>query len=957
MKQIIPFVFWILTWCLWEVNTVNASEANLFMANISNEEYKSNVFVDINVNKYSLNEGVLDHNTFHLFSHGRSGQLSINGHWLDAEQIAKFLKQRITNYSHLNVYGCEFGKGEKGENAVRYLEDALGLSVSASADITGKDGDWKLEIGEPVAVMGMESYAFNLQCISPSATNPDSDGDGVPDVIDADIDNDGISNLLECGPETGSWVSSSGASAAWTGGTSSTVSISGNGTATGSITAGLTTYNTTSAATATNSVGIPSSTFTARTRAGTNSGSGTITYTFSPAVPAREILIYLVDVDRRNAAGTPVTGTFSVVAAAGSSASRASFYQYYTNGSTANGFFNRSTGALTFPTVTSNAPSADATASIIFKGVSNDLVSTVTVSFTGAGTSGAGIADAISVWLASTQPCAVDTDGDNIPNKLDLDSDNDGIPDAYESGCTSLSTTLTNCRLDLNPSILDDNGCPTGVTTVVCSAPADTDSDGVPDYLDTDSDGDGCSDAKEAGTKNFIVNDNTTNTYGAPAATPDGLTNAGCFVPVNNNFLVATVSYACIPPAANNNSSTGNTPGANVTQNILANDLLSDGTSPATPANTSVLLTTTGLPAGSSVSGNTLTVPGQGVWTYDPATGNLTFDPNPGFTSDPTACTYTLTETSTGLTDNATAAVGYNQVAPAANNDSSTNNTPGTNVTQNILTNDLLSDGSPATPANTSVLLTTTGLPAGSSVSGNTLTVPGQGVWTYDPATSDLTFDPNPGFTSDPTAITYTLTETGTGLTDNATAVVGYNPALPVRLVSFQAMSQENDVLLTWKAADQVSFDRYEIERSLNGKQFAYVGTEESNELKAGNYQFIDRNAAMLAGTRYYRLKMIDTDGTYAYSSMRSVRFENVPTIVAWPTVLAAGETINLSLPESQSSFKIKMHSLSGNEVFETNSKLKSIQLPTKGLATGLYLVNVTSSDGWNKTIKIAVVK
>ncbi|MDQ6480556.1 T9SS type A sorting domain-containing protein [Dyadobacter sp. LHD-138] len=417
----------------------------------------------------------------------------------------------------------------------------------------------------------------------------------------------------------------------------------------------------------------------------------------------------------------------------------------------------------------------------------------------------------------------------------------------------------------------------------------------------------------------------------------------------------AAVDYTQVAPAANNDSSTGNTPGANVSQNILTNDLLSDG-SPATPANTTVTLTTTGLPAGSSVSGNTLTVPGEGVWTYNPATGNLIFDPNPGFALDPTTITYTLTETSTGLTDNATAAVDYNQVAPAANNDSSTGNTPGANVSQSILTNDLLSDGSPATPANTSVLLTTIGLPAGSSVSGNTLTVPGQGLWTYDPATGNLTFDPNPGFASDPTTITYTLTETSTGLTDNATAAVGYNPALPVRLISFQAMSQENDVLLTWKAADQVNFDRYEIERSLNAKQFAYVGTEESNDLKAGNYQFIDRNAAMLAGTLYYRLKMIDTDGTYAYSSIRSVRFENVPAIVAWPTVLAAGEIINISIPAYKGSGYVKIFNAAGKEILEKYIDSTSIQLSTEGLTTGGYLVKVTAGAS-QKTIRIVIVE
>ena len=56
-----------------------------------------------------------------------------------------------------------------------------------------------------------------------------------------------------------------------------------------------------------------------------------------------------------------------------------------------------------------------------------------------------------------------DTDGDGVPDYVDLDSDNDGIPDIIEG-----------CEID-------------------------TDGDGIPNCLDTDSDNDGCDDVKEAG--------------------------------------------------------------------------------------------------------------------------------------------------------------------------------------------------------------------------------------------------------------------------------------------------------------------------------------------------------------------------------------------------------------------------------------------------------------------------
>ena len=89
-------------------------------------------------------------------------------------------------------------------------------------------------------------------------------------------------------------------------------------------------------------------------------------------------------------------------------------------------------------------------------------------------------------------PDAYDFDGDGIPNHLDLDSDNDGIPDNVEAQSTG--GYLPPLNADLNANGLDDayeNGGSVGVI------PQDTDGDGLPDYVDTDSDDDGVVDAIE----------------------------------------------------------------------------------------------------------------------------------------------------------------------------------------------------------------------------------------------------------------------------------------------------------------------------------------------------------------------------------------------------------------------------------------------------------------------------
>ena len=86
-----------------------------------------------------------------------------------------------------------------------------------------------------------------------------------------------------------------------------------------------------------------------------------------------------------------------------------------------------------------------------------------------------------------------DTDGDGIPDYLDLDSDNDGIYDSIEAGANAGD-------LDVNGRItggVNSDGIPTNANGGNGFTLTDTDSDGNFNPYDIDSDGDSCSDANE----------------------------------------------------------------------------------------------------------------------------------------------------------------------------------------------------------------------------------------------------------------------------------------------------------------------------------------------------------------------------------------------------------------------------------------------------------------------------
>ena len=120
----------------------------------------------------------------------------------------------------------------------------------------------------------------------------------------------------------------------------------------------------------------------------------------------------------------------------------------------------------------------------------------------------------------STACKELDTDGDGIPNHLDLDSDGDGCSDAFESSVTGatnngsqtdslIATTNTQVGLNGLANSIESGDSLTATTTYVSTyenytvvdflnACADTDNDGINDLVDIDDDNDGIRDSEEA---------------------------------------------------------------------------------------------------------------------------------------------------------------------------------------------------------------------------------------------------------------------------------------------------------------------------------------------------------------------------------------------------------------------------------------------------------------------------
>jgi hypothetical protein len=107
------------------------------------------------------------------------------------------------------------------------------------------------------------------------------------------------------------------------------------------------------------------------------------------------------------------------------------------------------------------------------------------------------------------------------------------------------------------------------------------------------------------------------------------------------------------------------------------------------------------------------------------------------------------------------------------------------------------------------------------------------------------------------------------------------NQPLPVQLLQFTAtkLSNGKDVLVSWKTASENDVNRFEIEvakgyADYGSNMFVKIGEQDSqgNSSTEQSYSFTDHENGK-SGVRYYRLKMIDNDGSFSYSVVRPVVF------------------------------------------------------------------------------------
>ncbi|MEI6311151.1 MAG: InlB B-repeat-containing protein [Bacteroidota bacterium] len=198
------------------------------------------------------------------------------------------------------------------------------------------------------------------------------------------------------------------------------------------------------------------------------------------------------------------------------------------------------------------------------------------------------------------------------------------------------------------------------------------------------------------------------------------------------------------------------------------------------------------------------------------------------------------------------------------------------------------------------------------------------------------------------------------GLTSFSTFTLnGSSPmstALPVILTSFQVQAINESSHLSWTTSSEINNDKFIVERSSDAHTFIAIGTVKGNgnSTQTNHYSFIDTNP--LKGTNYYRLKQIDFDQKFDYSSIEAVSFNasNSGSIHVYPN--PSTTNFQLDLSAVQEDLQIHIIDMYGHTVltqkFVFDTETKSMVLNTEKLPSGQYILQLIGTST-NQQLKI----
>jgi hypothetical protein len=178
---------------------------------------------------------------------------------------------------------------------------------------------------------------------------------------------------------------------------------------------------------------------------------------------------------------------------------------------------------------------------------------------------------------------------------------------------------------------------------------------------------------------------------------------------------------------------------------------------------------------------------------------------------------------------------------------------------------------------------------------------------------------------------------------------------LPISLYSFNAVVKNNNVLLSWQTAQEINSNYFAIQKSYDNRQFTDIGKIDAsgNSSLAKNYSFTDDNPSYFEKPIYYRLAIVNKDGSTTYSTIENIVLKATATYIKsiYPNPLKAGSILHVNFVSKDNEVvSIKLIDNGGRLIksmeltAQKGSNILDVRMPVS--ATGNYKLFVKGSAG-----------
>ncbi len=182
--------------------------------------------------------------------------------------------------------------------------------------------------------------------------------------------------------------------------------------------------------------------------------------------------------------------------------------------------------------------------------------------------------------------------------------------------------------------------------------------------------------------------------------------------------------------------------------------------------------------------------------------------------------------------------------------------------------------------------------------------------------------------------------------------ITGYfSTALPVTLAAFEAVKEGPAASLNWSTTEETQSSHFEVQHSIDTRIWSAVGEVSSHGTSSVLKHYTFTHVMKPGRVNYYRLKMVDLDGSYTHSGIASLLDEGAVTaMTVYPNPIGKDKKeVSLKLTGLPAGgYTVVLRGITGKKILERElhwDGATSLSFQVGGLPAGIYLLKAGLED------------